>query len=130
VKALSIRQPWAWLIVNGHKDIENRGWYTPHRGDFLVHAGKAYGPRLHKEDQEFFMEGYGILLPPFADIPLGGIVGAARIIDCKRDLESRWYVEDSWGFVLTGMKTLPFQPLKGALGWFEVPPEYVGCVDK
>jgi hypothetical protein len=38
VKALSIRQPWAWLIANGHKDIENRSWNTNYRGAFLIHA--------------------------------------------------------------------------------------------
>jgi len=32
MKALSILQPWAWLVVNGHKDIENRTWGTGFRG--------------------------------------------------------------------------------------------------
>ena len=31
MKAISIRQPWAWLVVNGHKDVENRTWRTKHR---------------------------------------------------------------------------------------------------
>jgi hypothetical protein len=30
--ALSVRQPWAWLIVNGYKDVENRSWTTHYRG--------------------------------------------------------------------------------------------------
>jgi hypothetical protein len=38
MKALSIRQPWAWLIIAGIKDIENRRWATNHRGPILVHA--------------------------------------------------------------------------------------------
>jgi hypothetical protein len=37
--ALSVRQPWAWLIVNGLKDIENRPRRTLHRGPLLIHAG-------------------------------------------------------------------------------------------
>ena len=41
MKALSIRQPWAWLIVNGHKDIENRQWRTHFRGKIYVHAAKG-----------------------------------------------------------------------------------------
>ena len=122
MKALSILQPWAWLIVNGHKDIENRGWYTPYRGKFLVHAGKKYGPRIHKEDAEYFAEFYGITLPPFDQMQIGGIVGEAVIIDCKKDCSSRWYTDDSWGFVLTGMKVLPFRPYRGQLGFFDVPP--------
>ena len=48
MKVLSIRQPWAWLIVNGYKDVENRTW-AAHRSmigqRFLVHAGKSFDPR-------------------------------------------------------------------------------------
>jgi hypothetical protein len=47
MKALSIMQPWAWLIVNGLKDIENRKWSTDFRGEFLVHAGKTYDEGAH-----------------------------------------------------------------------------------
>lgn len=42
MKALSIRQPWAWLIVNGYKSIENRTWNTRIRGTILIHAGKGF----------------------------------------------------------------------------------------
>ncbi len=38
LRVLSLRQPWAWLIVNGYKDIENRSWRTNHRGPLLIHA--------------------------------------------------------------------------------------------
>ena len=38
MKALSIRQPWAWLILHGGKDIENRTWATKLRGRVLIHA--------------------------------------------------------------------------------------------
>src|SRR3990167_9411398 len=41
MKALSIRQPWAWLILHAGKDIENRGWPTSFRGRFLIHASKG-----------------------------------------------------------------------------------------
>jgi len=36
MKALSIRQPWAWLIVDGYKDIENSTWHTNYRGPALI----------------------------------------------------------------------------------------------
>lgn len=43
IPALSIRQPGAWLIVNGHKDIENRDWPTTNfRGRLLVHADQPW----------------------------------------------------------------------------------------
>ncbi len=40
MQALSVRQPWAWLIVAGYKDVENRGWATKYRGRILIHAGR------------------------------------------------------------------------------------------
>ena len=72
MKALSIRQPWAWLIVHGYKDVENRTWSTKFRGRVQVHAGKfpdpGWFPQLARE-----VEARGIALP---DQPsLGGLVG-------------------------------------------------------
>jgi hypothetical protein len=42
MRALSVRRPWAGLIMAGHKTVENRGWRTSYRGPLIVHAGKAY----------------------------------------------------------------------------------------
>jgi hypothetical protein len=41
LKAISIRQPWAWLIVNGYMDVENRIWAANVRGRVLIHAGAS-----------------------------------------------------------------------------------------
>jgi|ERR1700687_42153 len=38
MKMISIRQPWASLIVSGAKDVENRTWPTRYRGTVLIHA--------------------------------------------------------------------------------------------
>ena len=37
--ALTVHQPWAWCVANGHKDVENRSWQTAHRGWLAIHAG-------------------------------------------------------------------------------------------
>ena len=42
MKALTIRQPWAWAIIFDGKDVENRSWNTSYRGDLAIHAGVAY----------------------------------------------------------------------------------------
>lgn len=42
--ALSFWRPWSSLIVQGHKDIENRGWVTPYRGVILVHGALTWDP--------------------------------------------------------------------------------------
>lgn len=41
VPALTIHQPWANLIVEGRKFVENRVWASTYRGPILVHAGKG-----------------------------------------------------------------------------------------
>ena len=38
MKAITIKQPWAQLIVDGIKDIENRTWRTNFRGKVLIHT--------------------------------------------------------------------------------------------
>jgi hypothetical protein len=54
-------------------------------------------------------------------IDLGGIVGETTITACVRDYQSVWAAQDQWNFVLADSRPLPFRPLKGALGFFEVP---------
>lgn len=40
IKVLTLREPWASLILYGFKTIETRSWYTSYRGDLYIHAGK------------------------------------------------------------------------------------------
>lgn len=40
-KALTVRNPWAWAIINAGKDVENRSWQTEYRGQVFIHAGLA-----------------------------------------------------------------------------------------
>lgn len=121
MKVLSIRQPWAWLIVHGYKDIENRTWATNYRGDCLIHAGKGM---THDEYDgacalAFQILGCGFdLIPDFDDLPRGGIVGAAKIVDCVRSSVSPWFFGE-YGFVLEEAIERPFVPLRGQLGFFE-----------
>lgn len=42
MKALTVRQPWAWAIARGYKSIENRGWTTAYRGTLAIHAAKRW----------------------------------------------------------------------------------------
>ena len=58
IKALTIRQPWASLIMSGQKDVENRSWLPPkgYRGKVLVHAGLARN-RADDEQYRHLLEG-------------------------------------------------------------------------
>jgi hypothetical protein len=117
VKALSIRQPYAWLIVNGIKDIENRTWATSYRGPVLIHAGKTYAKRDHKDDFSMYHErGF----PAQRESMLGGIVGVATITGCVSKSASPWWI-GPYGFTLTDAQACPLVPCLGALGFFDVP---------
>ena len=118
--ALSILQPWAWLIANGHKDIENRTWSTPRRGRFLVHAGKKWGPE-QRADLAWVREQVPHIELP-AEFERGGIVGEASIVDCVSESNSPWFFGPR-GFLLADARPLPFQPYRGQLGWFHVAQE-------
>lgn len=115
---LSIRQPWAWLIVNGHKTIENRTWHTRYRGPILIHAGKGM-TRDEYEDAADFALDRGVQVPLFGALKRGGIVGRARVVDCVTSHASPWFF-GPFGFVLDDIEPLPFVPCRGALGFFEV----------
>jgi hypothetical protein len=114
MRAISIQQPWAWLIVNGHKPIENRDWPTKVRGWVAIHASK-----------KFDMNGYGWVLSRFPKIALprpdeferGGIVGRARLTDCIDYSESAWFT-GTFGFVFADAEPVTFQPCRGMLGFF------------
>jgi len=115
MKALSIRQPWAWAILYG-KDIENRTWPTRQRGPFLIHAGKKFD-----HDGYLWLLNHRDLLT--ADIPnrdqfqAGGIIGESNIVDCVDHHESPFFF-GPWGFVLTGSEAIDFIPCRGQLGFF------------
>ena len=127
MKALSIRQPWAWLIVHGYKDIENRTWRTNFRGRVLIHASKGM-TRDEYDDAMATALHAGMIaneLPHIEHLKRGGIIGAATITDCIPPDErlSDWHMGDAFGFKLDAAMPLPFIECKGRLGFFDVPGE-------
>lgn len=115
VKCISIRQPWAYLVAHGHKDIENRSKYFAYRGEVYIHASQTIDP-----DYELAYEiaaGLGITLPPIDQLKRGGIIGKAWIDQCVIDHRSPWFF-GPYGLVMRHASTVPFQPLKGQFGIF------------
>ena len=114
--AISIRQPWAWLIVNGYKDIENRKWATNLRGPVLIHAGQSKTD-TRPEALAYIKRKYRV-----ADLPdtfeTGGIVGIAEITDCVQRHRSKWF-QGPFGWTLAHARRLPFKKCKGRLQFFK-----------
>ncbi|WP_336346556.1 ASCH domain-containing protein [Pseudomonas monsensis] len=124
MKALSIRQPWAWLILHGGKDIENRSWHTKFRGRFLVHASASCTRKQWSEAVSFALKA-GLInhpaeVPPINELLLGGIVGTVELVDSTDTSDSRWYMGEK-AFLLRDPKPMTFTPLKGRLNFFDVP---------
>lgn len=121
MRTLSIRQPWAWLILNAGKDVENRDWHTPVRGRILIHAGKGMTRDEYEgADDLLAVIRHDIELPPFEALERGGVVGEAEIVDCVSESDSPWFF-GAYGFVLRNARPLVFMPWRGQLGFFDVP---------
>ncbi len=103
---------WAWLVVNGCKDIENRIWATHHRG---LHAGSSTAD-LHVDVKEYIERKYGVKMPETFD--MGAIVGVVDIVDCVTSHRSPWYHKQGFGWVLAKPRRLPIKPCKGKLKIF------------
>lgn len=118
--ALSIRQPWAWLIVNGYKDVENRDWWTSRRGRILIHASKGMKMDEYYDCQYFAsLIDKSIHMPQPEQLERGGIVGAADLVDCVNRSVSKWF-QGNYGFVFRNPIKTDFFPLRGQFGFFKV----------
>lgn len=121
IPALSIKQPWSWLIVNGYKDLENRNTLKNFRGDFLIHASLQYDfewrDKLPKMNFREKCKIDKVLSANFKLMKRGGIIGHATIIDSITKSDSPWF-SGKYAFVMKDQKTLPFTPCKGKLSFF------------
>lgn len=111
--ALTIKQPWAWAILNTVKDIENISWNTYVRGPILIHASKID-----------CSEGFDVLKKMGFSVPRkklerGGVVGSVCVVNCVEKSTSKWYIGD-YGLELSNPQMLPFTPLLGKEKFFNV----------
>lgn len=126
--ALSIRQPWAWAIINAGKDVENRNWSTKMRGPVCIHAAKGMTSAEWSEAMDFIDSAFPVPMASrfgrrasaihSTEAKRGGIVGTAEIVDCVEASESPWFF-GRYGFVLRNARPVEFIPVKGALCFFD-----------
>ena len=108
MKVISIKEPWATLILEGKKTIETRTWKTNHRGKILLHASQNPKSRIS-----------------------GHIFAMANLVNCKKMIKEdepaacceiypkaySWFLED--------IKLLKLIKIKGNLGLWEFDPKKV-----
>ena len=109
---LSVQQPWAWLIVAGHKTIENRTWYTRYRGRIAIHASAKFAWDFwdNEDDESDPLREYNDLVREYFGVRRGtrritrhadelrAIVGTVELVDCiNTDLHPQAAV-NPWSF--------------------------------
>lgn len=128
MKALTICQPYAHLIVRGEKRVENREWPTSYRGPLLIHAGKSREWLEDWDEITFHNAGDPLVF--------GALVGIATLVDVlhidrirrgEHDSRHPWlrqhqHTFGTWCWVLSDVRRF-HQPLpwKGAQGLWDAP---------
>jgi len=126
MKALGIRQPWAWLICAGYKDIENRNFDAPRVGRIYVHAGKkpdmagAWALWGNSRLLDLLDDVAKIQIPNLTTFwDTSAIIGEVEIKYVTTHSKSPWFAGPI-GYVLANpvLYETPI-PCKGKLGFFE-----------
>jgi len=125
-KALTVKQPWANLIVKGIKDVENRTWQTKYRGRLYIHAAK-------KSDPVGFSFNCPSTVFDKANNSIGkefkmAIIGYVDLVDIVKNSKSIWAQIDCYHWVLKNpvMLDKPIENVKGSLSLWDCE-EYITC---
>lgn len=128
--ALSIRQPYAWLVAQGYQNLVSRNWTTSYRGPLFIHTGKEVDPVSFRGNELFlpywerrFGPAIAAALPKHKrDYPTGGIIGCAMLTDVITDFteSTRIWFDRKYCFVLKEVNALPFRPHLGNILFFAV----------
>jgi hypothetical protein len=119
---LSLPPIWAWALLFGGKDIENRGLCTERRGRVLVHAsgeGMSLRESQERRAELSFLSGIARSALPTV-FPRNAILGSVEIVDCVEDARSKWAVPGKQHWVLRDPRTLevPVELLSGDVQLF------------
>lgn len=121
MRALTIKQPFAWAILHAGKNIENRGWSTHYRGPLVIHAGAA----MHSWPLPRRLP-----RPAPDDYVRSAMLGIVDLVDVVEVSRSRWF-DGPFGWVLEDPR--PFArpiPCKGRLNIWSLSPAQRRAVDR
>lgn len=128
-KVLSVRQPYASLLVSGVKDVENRSRRTNFRGTVLIHASAKMHDIMNQLPTKIFLLGTSPVeqhvMKMAKDVVkenlFGCIIGSVDIVDCVQNHPSEWAEKGQWHWVCANAKKFehPIRYVKGKLGIWE-----------
>lgn len=152
LRALTIRQPYAWAIAHGRKTVENRSRPISYRGPLAIHAGGYFRWDLDGQDNPLVQQAWrdwiktlpadnvaawplrrdALHLDFSAVIAVASVYGCHADIDCEDATPDReelrrcspWAMRGQWHWVLSDVRPLPKPvPCKGALGLWKPTPD-------
>lgn len=130
MKILSVKQPYAQLIVSGIKDVENRTRKTNYRGRLYIHASKTihdhYLKNIRKSDSGIFYNGNSLEAVDCGNVDnsffdkciFSAIIGHVELVDCTFHHESKFGIDGYYKWVLKNpvMYANPICNVNGKLG--------------
>jgi hypothetical protein len=131
MRALTVKQPWAWAIAAGKKPVENRTWPTGHRGMVAIHAGKmpdraALADRDRRSPLSRAIAWHTRLWTP-PEYVYGAVIAVAEVTDCHDGAAeqgecSEWADRWQWHWVLANVRPLAEPvPCRGMLSLWRLP---------
>lgn len=127
LKALTLRQPWAWSIFHTGKDVENRNWPAKLRGTIAIHAAAEQPDGVYERSKKqirYVLTSQaikGVRIPSYERLDRGAIIGLVDIVDCVSASNSPWF-EGPRGFILSNPRLLPKAiPCPGKRRFFTLP---------
>ncbi|MGV9536576.1 ASCH domain-containing protein [Streptosporangium sandarakinum] len=126
MRAITVKQPWAWAITHGGKDIENRTWNTLHRGPLAIHAGA----RWDGEDavaRVFELTGaYVLKTTTSAVVAVVDLIDVCEVDDCQC---GTWAIRFQRHWKLANPRPLAEPvPCRGRLGLWSLPEDVEAAV--
>ncbi len=113
MKALTIRQPFAWAILLAGKNIENRSRTTHYRGPLVIHAGAA----MHSHPLPRRLP-----LPVPHEFTMSALLGIVDLVEVVERSRSRWFL-GPYGWVLDNPRVFANPiPCRGRLGLWPLSP--------
>lgn len=124
MKAITIKNPYSYLICKGIKDIENRTWKTKYRGKVLIHCAASPIKIKQQQDGQATIMEIKLLTALNESEELGlnsCIIGEVDIVDCITDSKSEWALPNNYHWVLENaiLYDEPIRNIKGKLSFWD-----------
>ena len=124
--AITVKQPFGYLICAGIKDVENRSWKLPekYKGQrVLIHAGKNTYPEPYMLFDDAQSDAIGDVVMDVCSSywQTSAIIGSVEIVDCVENHPSEWAIEGQYHWVLANpiLFDKPIENVKGKLGFWK-----------